>query len=212
MKISHRLLSICKAKCWRALQFAGFITGAVLVITVNAQASELDTVLADQEQQLLHLAEQKRQLKVLNSLLPSLQELTSYPQGAIELLIDHNLGRLSQNDKKMLIKVIQALREESSAQHSGLIDTKAVQPVQSNFGLTTLLATSGNSLSPGSVVFQLGNSKQPLIVNVGQSFKHIGSTYQLLAVEALGTERDRQFQIRLRTSKSIREYLWPEQL
>lgn len=211
MNANHGLFSINETTHRRALKFRGHIMGAMLLLTFNAQASELDTILADQEQQILHLAEQKRQLKVLNSLLPSLQELTTYPQTAIELLIDHNLGRLSHKDKKMLTQVIQALREESSAQKSKLTTIDFLQPVQSNFGLTTLLATSSNSQSLGAVVFQLDSNRQPLVVNVGQSFEHIDDTYRLLDVQALGEGLDRQFQISLQTAKGIRQYRWPEQ-
>jgi hypothetical protein len=208
---NHRLLST-----YRPLQRYALGT-AILFLTVTLQANELDMVLADQEQQILLLAEQKRQLKVLNSLLPALQELTAYPQSAIELLIDHKkLGRLSSNDKYLLKKVIQALREEPSALKSEptseTVRTEASQLPQSNFGITTLFATSTNNISYGSVVLQLDNSQQPIMVSIGQSFKHLAATYRLLDVKTIGDGFSKQFYISLQTPQGVRKYRWPERL
>ena len=110
----------------RQLQYCA-VAALILCTTCNLQASELDVIMAEQEQQILHLAEQKRQLQVLTNLLPPLQELAAYPHAAIELLIDHNkLGRLSQKDKELLKKVLQALRLESSiAKSQSLSETKS---------------------------------------------------------------------------------------
>ena len=211
MKNHHRPLST-----YRPLQ--RYALGLIMLfLTVNLQANELDVVLADQEQKILHLAEQKRQLKVLNSLLPALQQLTAYPQPAIALLIDHNkLGRLSPNDKYLLKKVIQALREESSALNSEplseTVRTGVYPPLQSNFGITTLFAIATNNTGSGSVVFQLDNNQQPIMVNIGQSFKHLSATYRLLDVQAIGDSFSKQFYIRLQTPQGVLNYRWPELL
>jgi len=199
-------------------QLQRYATGAaILFSTFNLQANELDVVLADQEQKILHLAEQKRQLKVLNSLLPALQQLTAYPQSAIALLLDHNkLVSLSPNDKYLLKKVINALREESSALNSEPVpepvSTEVYPPLQSNFGITTLFAIATNNTDSGSVVFQLDNSQQPIIVSIGQSFKHLSATYRLLNVQAVGDGFSKQFYISLQTPQGVRKYRWPELL
>jgi len=211
MKNHHRPLST-----YRPLQRYALGT-VMLFLTVNLEAAELDVVLADQEQKILHLAEQKRQLKVLNSLLPALQQLTAYPQSAIALLIDHNkLGRLSPNDKYLLKKVIQALREESSAVNSEpvaeTVGTGVYPPPQSNFGITTLFAIATNNNDSGSVVFQLDNSQQPIRVNIGQSFKHLSATYRLLDIQAIGDSFSKQFYISLQTPQGVRKYRWPQLL
>lgn len=211
MKNHHQLLSI-----YRSLQRYALGT-VMLFLTVNLQANELDILLADQEQKILHLAEQKRQLKVLNSLLPALQELTAYPQSAIALLIDHNkLGRLSPNDKQLLKMVIQALREEPSALNSEpaseTVRTEVYPPPQSNFGVTTFFAIATNNISSGSVVLQLNNSQQPMIVSIGQSFKHLAATYRLLDVKAIGDGFSKKFYISLQTPQGVRKYRWPELL
>jgi hypothetical protein len=211
MKNPHRLSST-----YRHLK--SYVLGiAILFVAVNLQANELDVVLTDQEQQMLRLAEQKRQLKVLNSLLPALQELTAYSQSAITLLIDNNkLGHLSRNDKHLLKEVIQALREDSSAvatsSASESTSEEAYQAVQSNFGITTLFALAPGNNRSGQVVFQLDNSQQPIIVNIGQSFKHLSTTYRLLNIQAVSDGFNKQFHISLQTPQGVRKYRWPELL
>ena len=206
----------------RQLQYCA--AGAlILCTTCNLQASELDVIMAEQEQQILHLAEQKRQLQVLNNLLPPLQELAAYPHAAIRLLIDHNkLGRLSQKDKELLKKVIQILRLESltakgqpvsevkSEPVSEATNTQMYRPVQSNFGLTTLFAIASNRQNPGTAVFQLNDSQQSVMLHIGQSFEHLGSLYRLLDIQVDSDGFIKQFLISLQTPQGIRKYRWPE--
>lgn len=211
MKNYHRLLPT-----YRELKSA-VLSSIMLFLSANLQADELDVVLADQEQQILRLAEQKRQLNVLNSLLPALQELTAYSQAAITLLIDNNkLGHLSRSDKQLLKEVIQALREEASVAETHAVSdstgVEAYQAVQSNFGITTLFALATDNNRSGPVVFQLDNSQQPIIVNIGQSFKHLAATYRLLNVQAVGNGFNKQFYISLQTPQGIQKYRWPELL
>ncbi|HBD24127.1 MAG TPA: hypothetical protein DC023_06805 [Oceanospirillaceae bacterium] len=86
----------------------------LICLPIKASATDLTILLAEQEQQLLHIAEQKRQLQNLSDLLPSLQALTNYPQASIELLLDTMpMGRLSADDKELLKQVINTLRPQS---------------------------------------------------------------------------------------------------
>ena len=86
----------------------------LICLPIKASANDLTILLAEQEQQLLHIAEQKRQLQNLSDLLPSLQALTNYPQASIELLLDTMpMGRLSAADKELLKQVINTLRPQS---------------------------------------------------------------------------------------------------
>lgn len=86
----------------------------LICLPIKASATDLTILLAEQEQQLLHIAEQKRQLQNLSDLLPSLQALTNYPQASIELLLDTMpMGRLSAADKELLKQVINTLRPQS---------------------------------------------------------------------------------------------------
>jgi hypothetical protein len=85
----------------------------LLSLPTKAFATELNVVLAEQEQQLLLIAEQKRQLQNLNALLPTLQELTRYPQATVELMLENMpLGRLSGTDKELLKDLINSLRPQ----------------------------------------------------------------------------------------------------
>ena len=86
----------------------------LICLPIKASATDLTILLAEQEQQLLHIAEQKRQLQNLSDLLPSLQALTNYPQASVELLLDTMpMGRLSAADKELLKQVINTLRPQS---------------------------------------------------------------------------------------------------
>lgn len=86
----------------------------LICLPIKASATDLTVLLAEQEQQLLHIAEQKRQLQNLSDLLPSLQALTNYPQASVELLLDTMpMGRLSAADKELLKQVINTLRPQS---------------------------------------------------------------------------------------------------
>ena len=88
----------------------------LLSLPTKAFATELNVVLAEQEQQLLLIAEQKRQLQNLNALLPTLQELTRYPQATVELMLENMpLGRLSGTDKELLKDLINSLRPQPTA-------------------------------------------------------------------------------------------------
>lgn len=218
MKTNHCLFSIARYVPRQTQNCA--IGILILCATSNIQANELDVIMAEQEQRLLYVAEQKRQLKVLNNLLPPLQELAAYPQTAIELLIDHNkLGRLSQKDKELLKKVIQALRVESSTakasevkseQMSEKANAQVYQPIQSNFSITTLFASATDKQNVGTAVFQLNNSQKSLMLNVGQSFRHLGSVYRLLDIQDDSDGSINQFLISLQTPQGIKKYRWPE--
>ena len=106
----------------------------LLSLPTKAFATELNVVLAEQEQQLLLIAEQKRQLQNLNALLPTLQELTRYPQATVELMLENMpLGRLSGTDKELLKDLINSLRPQPTAPATVLAAPKPTskqEPVQ----------------------------------------------------------------------------------
>ena len=107
----------------------------LLSLPTKAFATELNVVLAEQEQQLLLIAEQKRQLQNLNALLPTLQELTRYPQATVELMLENMpLGRLSGSDKELLKELINSLRPQPTAPVTPVIaapkPTSKQEPVQ----------------------------------------------------------------------------------
>lgn len=187
----------------------------LLCLSVNLAATELDMVLAEQEQQLLHIAEQQRQLQILNNLLPPLQQLANYPQAAVELLIDNNpLGRLSMDDRQLLKQVINALRT-ASPDMAEASPTTAPEPASVNPTLKPVLVllNDQSQASSGQVVFQPADGQPPIVTSPGVAFQHQGGNYRLLAIQATSHKGPvEQFAIRMQTPQGIKTYLLPESL
>ena len=114
-----------------------------LSLPVKVFATELNVVLAEQEEQLLLIAEQKRQLQNLSDLLPTLQALTRYPQATIELLFENMpMGRLSITDKELLKQIINTLRPQPEAQVLPSIVAPEPEPAPAPILKACLLYTS----------------------------------------------------------------------
>ena len=201
-----------------------------LSLPVKVFATELNVVLAEQEEQLLLIAEQKRQLQNLSDLLPTLQALTRYPQATIELLFENMpMGRLSITDKELLKQIINTLRPQPEAQVLPSIVAPEPEPApapilkaedkakpkttEPRLSPILVLLTDQKDKWASRVVFQFADSPDSIIAYLGQTFAYQGSTYQLLDIHYDSSNSSiARFDIRLQTPQGIKTYRLPESL